>query len=233
MNKRLAIVGFWEGNRAQAPFQDPTFDVWGLNHLHPYISRWDVWFDMHSPEWSAKNVANIWKDHEKFLKTDHGKPIYMLEAYPGFPSALAYPRDEIVNRFGRSYFTNGIAYMIALALHLGRFEEIQLWGVDMRHNEEYALQRPCTEFWLGVAQGMGIKVFIPPSAALLAADHFYGYEEGGGLIPEAIKAHQAMIRKATTERDQALATAQTLDGVIQDNQEWLRRWDQRSRGGIL
>lgn len=230
---RLAIVGFWEGNRDKAPFSDPTFDIFGINHLHPYIPRWDLWIDMHTPAWSAEHVAEIWSDQDKFLRTDHGKPVYMLDKYPEYPSSIAYPRDEIMKRFGRSYFTNGIAYMVALALYLGHYKEIQMWGVDMRHNEEYALQRPCTEFWLGIAQGMGIKVVIPESAALLSADHFYGYEEEGGIVAEAIKAHQAVIKDATKKRDEALAHAQTFDGVIQDNVEWIRRWDQRSRGGIL
>lgn len=233
-NKRLAIVGFWEGNRNDAPFQDPTFDVWGLNHLWPYIPRWDAFFDMHTPAWSGKNLEpSVWKEQEQFFRTDHGKPIYMLDNYEGYPSAVKYPKDEIVNRFGRSYFTNGIAYMIALALHQGGYEEIQLWGIDMRHNEEYALQRPCTEYWLGIAIGLGIKVYIPPSAAILSADHDYGYDENGGLIAEAVRAHQEILRNATAKRDAAIAQAQTYDGVIQDNQEWLRRWDQRSRGGIL
>lgn len=233
-NKRLAIVGFWEGNRNDAPFQDPTFDVWGLNHLWPYIPRWDVFFDMHSPEWSGKNLEpSVWKEQEQFFKTDHGKPLYMLQQYPDYPSSLKYPKEEIVTRFGRSYFTNGIAYMLAMALHVDRFEEIQLWGIDMRHNEEYALQRPCTEYWIGKAEGMGIKVYIPPSAALCSADADYGYDEQGGLISEAIRAHQQILAKAISGRDEALAKAQCYDGVIQDNKEWLRRWDQRSRGGIL
>jgi hypothetical protein len=76
-------------------------------------------------------------------------------------------------------------------------------------------------------------VFIPPSAGLLSANALYGYEEEGGMIAEAMRAHRQVLDKAVAQRDALLAQAQTVDGLIQDNQEWLRRWEQRMRGGIL
>lgn len=235
--RRVAICGFWEGNRDLAPFQDPTFEVHGLNHLWPYIPRWDRWYDFHTPEWSGKNMKpEVWKDHEGWLKREHGKPVYMQKHYEDYPSSIPFPKEEIAKRF-RRYFTNGIAYMIALAVYEhvsgNPVERLELWGADMRHTEEYAIQRPCVEWWLGLAEGLGISVYVPPQAALLSADADYGYEEAGGLIAEAIKAHREIITKAMKERDALIGQAQTYDGVIQDNQEWIRRWDQRSRGGIL
>jgi hypothetical protein len=204
-----------------------------LNHLHPYIPRWDRWFDFHRPDWSAKNLKpEVWADQDAFLRKNHGKPIYLLEARPEYPCSRTYPLEEVCSTF-RRYFTNGLAYMVALALLEARFSEIQVWGCDMRHSEEYAIQRPCFEYWLGLAEGRGVKVVIPPQAALLSADCCYGYEDAGGLVGEALRAHRDVLTKATEMQAQAMAQAQTYDGVIQTEREWLRRWEQRSRGGIL
>lgn len=232
--RKLAIVGFWDGNRQLAPFQDPTYEIWSLNHLHPYIPRWDVWFDMHKPEWSAQNMKpEVWKDQDGWLRKEHGKPVYMLEKFAEYPSSVAYPIDAVKARF-KPYFTNGIAYMLALALFQhaeNPISRIELWGVDMRHEEEYAIQRPCTEWWLGLATGMGIEVFIPPQAVLTTSDHLYGYEERGGIAQQAIRQHKIVIEKCLKEQETHIQMAQALDGMIQDNREWVRRWEQYARGG--
>lgn len=235
--RKVAVVGFWEGNRNDAPFQNPEFEIWGLNHLHPWIPRWDVWFDMHTPEWSAKGLKpEVWADQDGWLKKDHGKPIYMLKRYEAYPDSIPYPLEAVGGRF-RKYFTNGIAYMLGLALYEhvnGKpIERLEVWGVDMRHEEEYALQRPCAEYWLGRAEGLGIDVFIPPTSVICSADFLYGYEEQGGIVSEAIREHEKVVRTCEAKIEEALKLAQTLDGMRQDNQEWLRRWKQKARGGGL
>lgn len=231
--KRVAIVGFWEGTRDQAPYADRSFEVWSLNHAHPYVARWDRWFDFHPPEWSAKNlVPSVWQDQDRFLREKHGKPIYMLQAHPDYPDVLAYPLEAVLQEFPRRYLTSGIAYMLALALH-ERFEEIHLYGVDMRHDTEYALQRPCCEYYLGVAEGRGVKVYVPPPAAILTFDCLYGYEEESSAWIEMRRAHEEVLKTAIEGKNKALAEAQTYDGVIQTEREWLRRIDERRRGGVL
>jgi hypothetical protein len=236
---KLAIVGFWEGNRAQAPFQDDSFVIYGLNHLHPYIPRWDLWLDIHDPTWSSKHLkAEVWADQDRWLRLDHGKPVFMSRRFEEYPSSRPFPLDAVLAAFGRKYFTNAIAYMLAHALleHVAgstRLDRIEIWGADMRHEEEYAIQRPCVEFWLGLAQGLGIDVFVPPSAALLSADALYGYEEEAGLVSEALRAIREQIERARVSRDKAIQEAATYDGALQDCLEWERRFAQRARGGHL
>lgn len=104
---------------------------------------------------------------------------------------------------GRDYFTNTVSWMVALAIyehHLGRMhhepetaprrpvEHIGMWGVDMaQHNSaysatnagpfasEYARQRPSVEYWIGVAEGRGIKLTIPPQSDILKTACLYGF----------------------------------------------------------
>jgi len=127
------------------------------------------------------------KRYEQMLQ-EMKTPIYMQEVYPDIPASVRYPLEDIINEFGverldnsnikDAYFTNSISFMTALAIYEG-FEEIHIYGVDMAVNEEYGEQRPSCEYYLGIARGRGIKIYIPPEADLLKARFMYGYEDDG------------------------------------------------------
>lgn len=214
--RKVAIVGFWEVTRDLA-FTDPAWadaTIWSLNHNHPYIPRWDVWFDIHSPEWSATRglKPEVWADQERFLKASHGRPVYMQRHYPEYPDSTAYPLEEVVRHLGRRYFTCAVTYMIALALHQG-CDEIGLFGADMRGDEEYATQRPATEYWLGRAEGMGVKVYVPPAAGVLNADGVdYGYDEDNSAWVEMHRALTDRYREAVAIKEAALLQAAKATG---------------------
>src|SRR5262245_29917107 len=119
-HRKVGIVGFWPVTRDLA-FTDPHWadaEIWSLNHNWPYLpkDRWSAWIDIHDPQWSATKglKPEVWADHETFLRASHGKPIYMQRHYDEYPDSVAYPREEIVARFGRRYFTSAVAYLIAL-----------------------------------------------------------------------------------------------------------------------
>jgi hypothetical protein len=246
MKAKVAIIGFAETTRDLAPFSDPDFTLIGMNHLYPKLPKrpdgtlaWDIWFDMHAPEWSAAHLVDaVWKEHEAWLKEDHGRPIFMLRRYDWVPCSVEYPLAEVIARFGRQYFTSGVPYMIALAL-LGGVRELHLYGIDMRADSEYGRERPCAEWWLGLAEGLGVKVVVPEQSALLAPA-LYGYEEEEGAwaeadraIVERLKNLERQYAEAAATNDAAVARMQTLDGAKQEANEWLRRFRQRSRGGVL
>ena len=65
--------------------------------------------------------------------------------------------------------------MVAFAIYEG-FKEISVLGVDMATNSEYQAQRPSVEWWLGLAEGLGIKVYIPPTSDILKCTQIYGFE---------------------------------------------------------
>jgi hypothetical protein len=246
---KVAIVGFCESTRGRAPYDDPSTEIWACNHLHPYLPKradgslaWDRWMDIHTPEWSAQYLKpEVWADHKAWLEKDHGpgRVIYMQQAYPEFPNSVAFPVAELTERFGRAYFTSAIAYQIALAISLG-FSEIQLWGIDLRHDTEYGMQRPCAEYWAGRAEGMGIKLVVPDEAAVLHGDGLYGYAEIAGSWAEMDRALLADLKRfreqfaAAEQRNrQVLDEMATLDGAIQHTESWITRIRQRARGGVL
>ncbi len=67
--------------------------------------------------------------------------------------------------------------VIALAVEEG-FGEIGLFGVDLNLGtaRERTLERLCVLWWLGYAQGKGVKVTVPFGSSLLDHPLRYGYD---------------------------------------------------------
>jgi len=244
--KRIAFCGFWEVTRDMAPDPGAGWEIWGCNHGYPFLKKgpdgqphWDVWMDLHDPAWSAKHhPPEVWADMERFLKTRHGKPIYMQRHYEEYPDSVPFPRAEVEARFPvtsnrafRRYNTNALTYAVSLAL-LHDVTDLAIYGADMRGSEEYATQRPAVEYWLGRAEGMGVRLTVPPESGLLNADGLdYGYDEETGAWVEMRRALEAEVVRAAEEKEKALAAAQTYDGFRQASLDMIRRVDQRRRGG--
>lgn len=184
--RKIGLCGAHMSSLQTCPWNDPSWELWGHASSRSYYSReLDRYFDLHPksrwtkagkktalyPKWLAKNVV----------------PIYMQEHFAEVPASIRYPKERILQEF-RRYFTNHAAWMIALALTEGDVAEIGFFGVNYSHQSEYTLQRGSCEYWMGFAEGRGIKLVIPPGSSLLAEPaKLYGYEshdEHGQLIPE-------------------------------------------------
>ena len=176
---KAAIVGFSITSMHLAPYADPEWSIWGVNQLYRHIPRADRWFELHTNP-LVDQVEGT--DYMEWMKRSE-IPIYMQECSEEIPNSVTFPLKDIINRVsGRDYFTSTIAYMIALAI-LDGFEEIALYGVDLADDSEYFHQKPCAEYWLGIAEAKGIKVHVHERSSLLKQYHRYGYEE---LSPDII-----------------------------------------------
>ena len=176
--KKVAILGF-APHYDKAPFNDESFEIWGLNDLYQFIPRWTRWFDIHDRE--------IHKIDETYVTRADGSshidglkglncPVYMVKHYDDIPNSVAFPIEAACEYFNTRYFTNTISMMIALAVMEG-FTEIHIYGVDMSVGVEYQEQRSSCEYFIGYARGMGIKVYLPPESDLLQTAFLYGFEE--------------------------------------------------------
>jgi hypothetical protein len=233
--KKVAIVGFADSWK-DAPFQDPGVEVWGLNELHKYVPRWDRWFELHDDETLGVTKRDLtegeMKRHLEWLSRDHGpgKLIYMLPQFCAgrFPNAVAYPLDEMIARFGR-YFTSSIGYMIALAI-AEEYDWIGLYGIDLASDVEYQQQRANAEYLVGIARGQGRTVVTAESSAICKAGHLYGYEKPlleRNPILDAVRAHQTSLKK---KHDETVALLQTLDGAIQETENFVKLHEYKERG---
>lgn len=204
---KIAIVGSAPSSKLLAPYDDPTWEIWGLNFGYNYMKRWDKFFELHSPMILQANHM----DRLKFLKT----PLYMQTQSPDFPTSIAYPLQQVKQHFGH-YFTNTIAYMTALAI-LQEPEEIGLWGVDMAITEEYIAQRPSCEYFVGWALGAGIKVTIPPESDLCKTAQLYGFGIKTGDYEYKKKTRKQELTDRLTGVDAFINEVQTKSNqLIQD-----------------
>lgn len=58
--RKVCIVGFAETTRDLAPWDDPEYEIWGLNEENnfPFMKRWDRWFQVH-PRWDFSRLGNL------------------------------------------------------------------------------------------------------------------------------------------------------------------------------
>jgi len=219
---KVAIVGF-AAHRDQAPFNDPSYEIWGLNELYMYIPRYDRWFELHDLNNPVAGQRNPGK-HREWLRNAN-IPIYMQEKYEDIPNAVTYPKDAIIEKFGR-YFTNSISWMIALAISEG-FETIDLYGVDMAQDEEHMKQRPSVEYFVGLARGMGINVRIPIESDLTNTAKLYAFDKDTGIrvkLKARIKELEQRINQYQAQVNQLNTAINNLNGAKQDCEYWLNVW---------
>lgn len=173
--KKVCIVGYAENSRHEAFYNDPDCEIWGVNQLYRFIPRADRWFQIHK-DWNDSKKWATGANLREWLTTSP-IPVYMIEDEPSIPNAVAYPLEWVRKTLDvHTYFTSSIAMMVALAIAEG-FEEIGLYGIDLIVGREWAFEKPCVEFFLGIAHARGIKYHLPSNSALLWQSHLYGYQE--------------------------------------------------------
>ena len=221
--KKVAIVGFAASSCLDAPFNDPTYSIWGMNQLYRHIPRADRMFEIHENYYEYVVEGT---DHCGWLRTAQ-IPVYMTRHWPEFPSSVRFPLEKMVKKFGK-YFTSSIAYMLALAIVEG-FEQIDLYGVDLSVGTEYFHQRPCVEMLIGYANASGIMVGIPTASALLKSTHLYGYDKEStalGLVRE--EDYQIRRAKLLKLRDKAITELNQLDGALAEIDYMLKGMELRA-----
>lgn len=136
---KVAIVGM-------ADFTDEIPDdheIWVIAQYLPYFTKYDRAFECHDNE--PTSILKMIADEPWFYVPEHLSYLY--------PKANYIPVEELANKYFRS-FGSTISYMLAHAIYEG-VDEISLHGVGMC--DEYEGQRPSAFYWLGVANGLGIK----------------------------------------------------------------------------
>lgn len=211
MKKKIAIIGT-TSSLVDAPYNDPEWEIWGLNGAYQAIPRWDRWFDMHG-------AAVLKKYHEPayftFLKAG-GDKVTLGHKMEELPEARLFPAPELVDKYGR-YFTNTVSWLIAYAIEQLMAQEpsdqkptIGIWGVNMAMDSEYSIQRPSCEYFLGVAEGKGIDVIVPESSEMLKCSFLYGVEP----VP-------AYIRKMPDKKRELMNNYNEIMGNIDNGQGYM------------
>jgi hypothetical protein len=187
--KSVAIIGFSEKTMKYC-LTSKADEIWSLNHIYTIrnFPQVDRLFELHHKYWYLRKEIPKSVAYNKWLRLKHPFPIYMQKVHKEVPSSVKFPLKEVIadclpglveiddnkNEIMRTYFTSSFAYMLALAIH-EKFDIVEIYGVDMENNTEYGYQRPCGEFWIGLALGRGIKIVLPEPCLLCDAP-LYGYD---------------------------------------------------------
>lgn len=203
MKKKIAIIGT-TSSLVDAPYNDPEWEIWGLNGAYDAIPRFDRWFDMHSIDVLKKYHQSAYFD---FLRKA-GNKVIMAHQTPELPEAQKFPAMELVDKYGR-YFTNTVAWLIAYAIEQNP-STIGLWGINMAMDTEYSIQRPSCEYFLGIAEGKGIDVIIPESSEIMKCSFLYGIEP----IPAYIRKMPDKKRELTNNYNEVMGQIDQGQGYI-------------------
>lgn len=166
-----------------APYGDSSWELWGL----PWVRY--------------PRINAVWEVHTQTCR-DASPPMH---EGPDNPEAVVYaprcrwhayqgqdlrdlPIDEIYEHHGdraRGTLENTICYQLAYAL-VNPPDVLGLWGVCMRVRQEYLWERLAVLYWIGVAEGFGVKVEIAPGSALIASKWAQGRYGVDGIERKAI-----------------------------------------------
>lgn len=120
----------------------------------------DRWFELHT----LKHLKQVGVREEELKVASELPNIWMMEP---IGKAHRFPKEEVL-KVGCNYFTSSIAWVIGLAI-LQKPHSIGLFGVDLILTKEYERERPCIEYLIGLAQGMGINIEIAEGSPLFKA----------------------------------------------------------------
>lgn len=207
---KVAIIGTADCSRGKAPYDNESWEIWSLGANAKDIPRFDRWFELHT-ERVLKN-ARSWENIFPFFG-QCGDKLYLGHPCSDLPFAKPFPIEKIKEKFG-TYFTSTIAYLIAFAILEGA-TEIGLWGISMLADEEYSRQRPCVEYYLGMARGLGINVVIAEESPVLRAERMYAFEycELSAEIAQMTREVDAAVEKANSAKFEANCEAAYRKGM--------------------
>lgn len=224
---KIAICGSAPSSAGLAPFADPSWTIWACSPAAvQFIKRSDVWFELHPFIPGQPGVFEPF--YCEFLAAH--PCVQMLEPVSQIPNSAAYPKDEMLAKFGPYFFTSSISWMMAKAIaeleKSGDAEKvIGLFGVDMQGKDEYLDQRAGAHYFICEASRRGIQVIAPNESDILRPSPLYGFCE---IDPKWVKHYQREMelksRAAQAEKEARLKEAEAafLRGAL-DNQAYHRR----------
>lgn len=131
---KVAVVGFASSSRNLAPFQDPTWEVWGLNSLYALIPRFSRWFEIHPREYVMKDLGRAelqaaGVDHYEWLTQQPGPDgkCSVKDKATGEPCACQTDPDKL-HEFKPIYMQESYP-QIPASVRWPR-EEINAWTVE-------------------------------------------------------------------------------------------------------
>jgi hypothetical protein len=163
--RRIALVGTTNSGE-DAPYADPSFEIWGVSARAKYVTRADRWFELHRLDGEPREWADNWRTVVRTFSHDVELMMFYPEPDLG-PKVTRYPAEHITGRFGTYFMTSTFSWMMALAIDEmcpvdGEWApgEIAIFGVDMEYDTEYRQQRAGLRHFIDLARVLGITMTV-------------------------------------------------------------------------
>lgn len=184
--KKVVIYGCGGASRYRVPFDSDEFVIYAINNFWNDARdsqdrlRADVWWEQHqiTPDESGPEAGLVIQNENdmRWINTCP-VPLYTTQPWPANPNAVVWDIEFFASHFGRDYFTCTFAMQLAQAIYEG-FEEIHVFGLALLNGtkREATVESSCVAYWLGLAEGRGIKVVTPKDELLLLHPYRYGHQ---------------------------------------------------------
>ena len=187
MKKKVAISGCGVVPNA-TKLADEGFDLWTMNNCWKKTpdAPWTAVFELHRVEkicarYYRRDSLNMGASTvDEYLKNldELGVTVYVQERIPEIKKSRVFPFAKLIKRFPRGYFCNSFAWMLAYAIYKG-YEEIHIYNCVTANDDfrDVYIHTKSTEYYIGVADALKIKVVVPHSELLLKGRYLYGLQE--------------------------------------------------------
>lgn len=249
---KIAILGSAPSSIRLAPFADPSWMIFGCSPgVYPLAPRVTSWFELHRwepPVIGRADQQKPWFSPEYCAWMAQQPLVWMYDVVPEIPNSRKFPYQDLVNKYGSYFFTSSIAWMLACAIEdiladraenksraADEKDHIGLWGVDMAANEEYADQRPGCQFFVQIAQQLGIEIHVPPESDLMAAPLLYGISESSHMVIKLTARRNELsgrLQNARASRENLIREEAFLSGALDDIDYVFKTWTARGESRI-
>jgi hypothetical protein len=160
--KHIIIIGKGFGWQAAPPLSK-EYETWGINDII-FWRPVDMSFTMDTREFFRNYSVQKNAIFHLICQASFDRKIPLMisdgdddDYAPAQEWIRHYPLEEVVDEVGMAYFNSTVDYMLAYAIYIG-VEKLDLYGINFAHESEYLIQRPSSEYWIGVARGRGMEV---------------------------------------------------------------------------
>lgn len=210
--RKIGILGTCP-SRGMAPLDDLSWEIWTIGPGGKNSNRWDRLFEIHGngywPEGFREYLGEL-------AEVKPPRIIYTVDHMPDWEANVVIPKQQLFEKYGRTWFTSSIVYAIALALEEG-VTDLGLWGIDLESQEEYQKQFAGARHFIDLARLGGVNLYLPEGCGLLREPNPYpdGWETHlAGTLDAKIEYLQMMCDEKSALHGQLAAEINNINGEI-------------------
>lgn len=226
MPRKIALVGTHPSGIG-APFNDPSWEVWGVSARADYFTRADRWYEIHRIDgtFEGPGEADHWRGElrkqcaERLIGQPQSGPVPIYMIYPDPVGEIReFPHQALMDRFGSFFMTSTFSWMTSAAIaelcppltFAEPGSAIGIWGIEMEYGTEYRHQRNGFRHFLKVAEHLGINIVRRPAGGLIYEPVPYPFWQDDPVLCKLAERNKEAVKKANAKEASMLATRELI-----------------------